>query len=87
MIPVKQTNAFVETQVDGERILLHLDSGHFHSLAGVSLVIWIAIDGNRSIHDIQAELSSHYAVDRARCDAEIAAFVDQLVQAGFVVAR
>lgn len=78
MIPCKNTEAFLGNALDDQLVLLNVHFGHFHGLSGVALAVWDAIDGIRTLGEIQAMIASRYDVDRATCFAEVAAFVDEL---------
>lgn len=83
-VPSKTTERFVETELDGEAVIMNVDNGRFHSLKDTGLAIWRLIDGKRSIAGIQAELLELYDVDEARCRAECERFFASLKRAGFV---
>ena len=80
----KSTGKFAESEVDGELVLMNIDTGHFHALKGTGLAIWRLVDGKRTLAAIQAELQRDYDVDEARCRSESAQFLASLKAAGFV---
>ena len=83
-VPHKTTHSFVETEIDGEAVIMNLDTGHFHSLKETGLTIWRLIDGRRSIGAIQAALLDTYDVEESQCRADCERFFASLQQAGFV---
>ena len=83
-VPSKATKHFVETELDGEAVIMNVDSGRFHALKDTGFAIWRLIDGKRSIAAIQAELVKIYDVDEERCRAECERFFASLKHAGFV---
>lgn len=84
MILRKKPEAFAESGIDDEWILMNVDTGHFHSVSGVALDVWNAIDGTRTLDVIQSMMADRYAIDRETCAAEVATFVGELRAAGFV---
>lgn len=80
----KATGKFVETELDGEIVLMNVDTGRFHVLKETGLAIWRLIDGKRDLAAIQSELMGRYAVEEAQCRAETAKFIDMLNGAGLV---
>jgi hypothetical protein len=80
----KATGKFVETELDGEIVLMNVDTGRFHVLKGTGLAIWRLIVGERDLAAIQSELMRSYAVDEVQCRAETVKFIDMLSGAGLV---
>lgn len=76
--------AFVETDIDDERILISLDSGEFFSLQGTGLAFWQAVDGMRDVAAIITALAAEYGVSAARITADCEGFLEQLRNFGFV---
>jgi len=83
-IPWKTPEHFVETEIDGEAVIMNVDSGRFHALRDTGLAIWRLIDGRRSIAAIQAELLKTFDVEEERCRSECEKFFASLKRAGFV---
>ncbi len=81
---VKATEKFVETELDGELVLMNVDTGRFHVLRESALAIWRLIDGKRGLGEIQSALLERYAVDDERCHAETVKFLAMLSGAGLV---
>jgi hypothetical protein len=80
----KATGRFVETELDGELVLMNVDTGRFHVLKETGLAIWRLIDGERDLAALQSAMMERYAVEEARCRAETAKFVEMLSGAGLV---
>lgn len=80
----KATERFYETELDDALILMNVDSGTFHTLADTGRAIWGLIDGARSEGEIAEMLSATYEVDPDTCAREVAGFINQVVEAGFV---
>lgn len=86
MIYRKIADSFVETELDGDLVLLNLVSGKFHALEETGLAIWQLLDGQTDEAAIQQDLMGRYNVDAATCAQKVDAFLQQLVQAGFIKA-
>jgi hypothetical protein len=84
MVIRKAIGKFVETELDGEVVVMNVDTGRFHVLKETGLAIWRLIDGERTLAAIQSELIARYAVEEARCRTETAKFVELLSGAGLV---
>jgi len=80
----KASDRLAETALDDEVVLMNIDTGHFHALKGTGLAVWHLLDGTRDQAAICAALCASFAVDEERCQTEVAAFLHQMVEAGFV---
>ncbi|MGQ7829933.1 PqqD family protein [Altererythrobacter sp. Z27] len=79
----KLPSKFIASQLDGELILIHGDSGAFYSIAETGLVIWRLLDEEAELDTICERLAAIYAVDDSECRAAVERFSNELVQAGF----
>lgn len=82
--PTKLTANFVETEVDGEVVLMRLADGDFFALDGTGLAIWQAIDGTRDRAQIMALLAERFDVPKAMLAADLDHFLAELAGAGLV---
>jgi len=80
----KAQGKFVETEIDDEVVLMDLESGNFFSLAGTSLAVWQAIDGERSEDEIAALLADEYDQPLERILSDVTDFLGELRDAGLV---
>jgi len=71
------------TEVDGELVMIHADTGRFFALRDVGLAVWQALDSEHDLDAITSRLAADYAVDAETCRADVTAFAAQLVEAGF----
>lgn len=79
----KLSDAFSETAIDDEIVVMSLSSGDFFSLTDTARAIWLLVDGQRDEAAVIAALQAEYgSVD----PAEVAAFLADLCDAGFVSA-
>ncbi|WP_295634161.1 PqqD family protein [Novosphingobium sp.] len=81
---VKRADRFVETEIDGETVVMELESGDFFSLSGSALSIWQMIDGTRDKPSLVAAVAAEYRVAEAELAPEIDAFVADLKAAKLV---
>ena len=79
----KRPENYLATEVDGELILVHADSGAFFSLTGTGLAIWQALDHSNDPEAIVQTMLDSYDVDHDQCQKSVAEFADHLVTAGF----
>ena len=80
----KHSQAFSETEIDGEVVVMDLDRGDFFSLTGTAVAIWRKIDGTRSRSILIAELAEEYARPEGEVTQDVDAFLAQLKTAGLI---
>ncbi|MCB0994398.1 MAG: PqqD family protein, partial [Acidimicrobiales bacterium] len=76
---VRRSGEALEAIVDGQAVLLSIDSGDFYELNGTASVIWSLIDGDRSVGEIVEALHDEFDVDEQRCRDEVLDFVGRMV--------
>lgn len=80
--PIYARNARVldSALVDGEKVLLHLETGQYHELNPIGAAIWERIDGQRSTSAIVSELRHLVEDPPADLEEVILEFIEQLKQ-------
>ncbi len=71
------------TEVDGELVIIHVETGKFFSLKGVGLEIWRKLDAESDVDVICQDLACEYGISHTECLQSVDAFVAQLTTAGF----
>lgn len=56
-------------------VLLHLDSGRYHGINVVGLLIWEALDGERTVSDIVEVVRARIADAPAELEDDVAEFL------------
>src|SRR4051812_46076177 len=70
--------------LDGEMVILNLDSGIYFGLNPVGATIWNYIQSERSLDEIIGYLLLEYKVDRVRCEAEVRSLLQKMISQGLV---
>jgi len=83
-IPRKLSENFVETEVDGEVLIVDLEGGDLFSLAGTAGAIWHLIDGKRDLSGIVKALASDFDACSETIGRNCQQLLDDLVDAGLV---
>ena len=83
----KREGAFLQSEVDGETLLITMDEGRILSLEDTARDVWEAIDGARSEGDMAAQLRPRFdgSPDTSeRMERDIIAFCASLAAAGLI---
>lgn len=83
---VKPRPDVIETELEGELILLDPASGEMFSLNATGRSIWRALDG-RSVAGVVAAIERAYGVAPERAGEDVLALLGRLLEAGLVEAR
>jgi hypothetical protein len=67
-------------EVNGDLVVMELDSGHYHLFNPVGGKIWMGLASNRLPSDIAGELVQRYDVDWERAQMDVTAFVATLMR-------
>ena len=81
---LEKTEAFVQSDVDDETVLMNLDDGKFSSLSAVGQRIWQLIDGKAPVSQICEALTDEFDVDAKACESETLAFLGNLQERGLI---
>lgn len=84
---VAKSDNFVESSVDGEAILMHLDEGNFSSLKSTGLRIWALLEEPKKVSEICDVLLEEFEVERSVCEEQTAEFLSGLRERGLIEVR
>jgi len=74
----------VSTDLGGEAVILGLRSGEYYELKAVGARIWDLIREPITPRDLLNVLVNDYAVERARCEHDLLAVLENLASEGLV---
>lgn len=80
---LKRPDKYLASEVDGEVILVHGDTGAFFALKDVGLAIWHKLDQQPELEAVCEDLQEEFEVDAAECRQSVDRFARELVEAGF----
>lgn len=68
----------LSSELAGEIVILSLADGVYYGLDAVGARIWQSLEQPRSVRDVVSDVADTYAVDRARCERDVLAFLGDL---------
>jgi coenzyme PQQ synthesis protein D (PqqD) len=72
--------------IEGEAVILSLDTKIFRGLNAVGSRVWELIDGRNGMDEIVEAITREFDVTRERAIADVGAFVQQLLDKNLVTA-
>ncbi|HWF61695.1 MAG TPA: PqqD family protein [Nitrospira sp.] len=70
--------------MEGETVLLDLNTGRYYTLNRLGSVIWEHCTGHNTISDIHANLCNRFEVAPERALDDLIALINQLIQEGLI---
>ena len=83
-VPTKLTTRFTETSLDGEIVLMNVDTGEFLALTGTAAEAWSLIDGKRDRDLLLATLASRFGAETQTVAPDLDDFLADLTRLGLV---
>jgi len=74
----------LSTTLDGESLILHVDSGQYFGFNDVGTEIWQSLEEPQSIAELTEQIVSEYNVSKDRCHDDLIAIALELIQKDFV---
>lgn len=81
----KDNSQVIDRVVDGEALLIDLQTGNYFSLNAVGTRIWENLDGSHTVQEIIRIVSDEYDVDVERAEADVLTLVNDLISEGLAV--
>ena len=81
---VSRRAELIETEVDGELVALHIDSGTCYGFNGTATRIWSLIERPRRVSELQEELTREFEVDPELCRQQLGELLSELEADGLV---
>jgi hypothetical protein len=80
----KARAAFVETTIDDETVVMHIDSAEFFSLNSTAGSVWRLIDGERDFSGVVAAVAEEYGQKPEAIAGEVEGLLARLRELGFI---
>ena len=74
----------VSSELDGEAVILNLESGTYFGLDEIGARIWSLLQEPKSIVEIRDTLLDEYEVEADRCEEDLLALLEELKAAGLI---
>ena len=66
--------------IDGEVMVINLDTGVYYSVTGAGAAVWPMLVGGATQREISDRVARHYGADAASVERDVDAFVKQLAE-------
>jgi hypothetical protein len=73
--------------LDGEAVMIHLETGRYHSAEGLAAVLWDALSAGVGVEDVIRQTAQHFSVGAEQVRRDVQAFVTDLTREELLVAE
>jgi hypothetical protein len=75
----------IAADMDGDLVMMSIESGEYFGLGGVGTRVWELIDTPRTLAQLTQAICAEYEVDAATCETDISRFLADLLANGLAV--
>lgn len=75
----QKSDKFVETEIDGEILMMSVDDGQYFGMDNVAVAIWKFLVEPKSFTEIRDMVTTHFDVPKEECEQDIEAFLTDLI--------
>lgn len=84
---VGRRDRVMSQQVEGDAVLLDIESGEYFALNDVGGLVWDLCDGSRSVADVAELISAEFEVDKSTALTDALELLESLAGVGLVIER
>jgi hypothetical protein len=77
---IARSDNFVFNEVDGELVMMNIETGAYASLNETGKSIWQLLDAPKNIADVVSALVDEYDIDQSTCEKEVLPFIENMVK-------
>lgn len=77
----------VSCDLDGQAVILNLESGVYYGLDPIGAAVWKLIESPTTVGSVRDAIVARYQVEPERCMADLVELFDNLVREGLVEVR
>lgn len=75
---IKRTDGIIETEVDGNKVLMCIENGEYYGLNEVATSIWNKTEKTVTVENIVSQLLEEYDVDKEKCTEQVLVYLHDL---------
>ena len=81
---VVHAQGLVAADMDGETVMMNIETGKYYGLDGIGSCIWELIEEPHTVCEVVHALLADYDVDEKTCQNDVVAFLNKLCNQGLV---
>jgi hypothetical protein len=81
---IRRSEELVASDLEGETVMMSVRSGMYYGLDSIGSRLWQLIEQPRSVSELCDILLQEYAVERAQCERDVIALLNEMHGEGIV---
>ncbi len=81
---VARKEGIVASEMDGETVMMNLETGKYYNLGGTGSAIWKIIVNPIKVNEIIGELVEKYSTTQEQCIQDVLPFLQNMVEQGLI---
>mgnify|MGYP001041033907 CR=1 FL=1 len=81
---VVQMDGNIVSDMDGEKVMLSIESGNYYNLGEIGGQIWDLMRTPLEINEVVANLLITYQVEKEECEQHVLSYIEQLNKEGLI---
>lgn len=82
---VTRNPRLVAADMDGDIVMMSIDSGEYFGLGGVGRRVWELLASPISVAQLTQVICTEYDIDASTCEADLSRFLGELLASGVAV--
>lgn len=75
---IARKSEIVTADMDGEIVMMHVETGNYFGLGNVGSVIWTMIENPLTVEEIITSLLDQYEIGKDQCEDEVLRFLNEM---------
>lgn len=81
---VVRKSEIVTADMDGEIVMMHVETGNYFGLGSVGSAIWTLIENPLNVEDLVTTLLDQYEIGKDQCETEVLRFLNEMNTIGLI---
>ena len=77
---IKLNQELLQSEIDGETIMMSIDNGKYYGLNTVASKIWELLKDEPLFSELISNLVEEYNVEQAKCESDTKEFLENLIE-------
>ncbi len=82
---IQQNSDFIHAEIDGETVMMSIDSGEYHGLDVIASRIWELIETPVTIDTLVAQIMDEYEVEKEQCQSDVTVFLEKMAEDKLII--
>lgn len=81
---INRNLGFFASDMDGEKVLLNVETGKYYNLGEIGGQIWDLIESKWAVNNLIETLTTEFAIEQDQCEVQVLEFLESLYKEGLI---